>query len=178
MSEWPSQTEEIAALKLTINAMDAANIAALQRAGAWDVNLGVVRSIEALAAEIVRLHVENEPSPCVMTHTPPFDFAQCETHDETFPLGGTCRFQGREEWEVYADEADEQRQRAVEAEIEIERLRVEADKLRDRSRVLAETVVKQTSRTIELECAYEALEGAWNVWRKEFYVADPWARLV
>ena len=33
----------------------------------------------------------DKPDPCVMTHTPPFDFAQCETHDETFPLGGGSR---------------------------------------------------------------------------------------
>ena len=33
----------------------------------------------------------DKPAPCLMTHTPPFDFAQCETHDETFPLGGACK---------------------------------------------------------------------------------------
>jgi hypothetical protein len=57
---------------------------------------------------------------CVMTHTPPMDFAQCETHDETFPLGQECRFKGREAWEVFAEEADEQRQRAVRAEMALE----------------------------------------------------------
>lgn len=30
--------------------------------------------------------------PCEMYHEPPFDFACCETHDETFPLGGVCPF--------------------------------------------------------------------------------------
>lgn len=62
------------------------------------------------------------PAPCNLTHTEPFDFAQCETHDTTFPLGGTCKFNGREIWEVYADEADEQRQRAVKLEMRLEYL--------------------------------------------------------
>ena len=56
------------------------------------------------------------PAACSMTRTDPFDFAQCETHDTTFPLGEKCKFDGREPWEVYADEADEQRRRAVMAE--------------------------------------------------------------
>ena len=60
------------------------------------------------------------PAPCSMTRTDPFDFAQCETHDTTFPLGETCKFDGKEPWEVYADEADEQRQRAVMAEHRVE----------------------------------------------------------
>ncbi len=29
---------------------------------------------------------------CDMRYEPPFDFAWCETHDETFPLGQVCRF--------------------------------------------------------------------------------------
>ena len=49
---------KIEALQQTINAMDGANISALRAAGVWDVNLGVVRSIEAMAAEIERLQVE------------------------------------------------------------------------------------------------------------------------
>ena len=67
-----------------------------------------------LRAEVDQLR----PAPCNMTHTPPMDFAQCETHDETFPLGSTCRFHGREHetWLVYAEEADKQRLRAVTAE--------------------------------------------------------------
>lgn len=84
-------------------------------------------TVAALEAEVERLRAEAEPAQCVMTHTEPFDFAQCETHDETFPLGGVCRFNGREAWEVYADEADEQRQRAVMAEIDRDAERAHAD---------------------------------------------------
>lgn len=29
-------------------------------------------------------------SACDMRHQPPMDFAWCETHDETFPLGAVC----------------------------------------------------------------------------------------
>jgi hypothetical protein len=29
-------------------------------------------------------------APCNMLHEPPMDFAWCETHDETFPLGAVC----------------------------------------------------------------------------------------
>jgi hypothetical protein len=60
------------------------------------------------------------PTPCDMRHQPPMDFAWCETHDTTFPLGERCKFDGRHAWEVYADEADEQRQRAVLAEVKAE----------------------------------------------------------
>lgn len=69
---------------------------------------------------------QGKPAPCVMTHTPPFDFAQCETHDETFPLGGACKWHGKESiTEVLQDEADEQRARAVRAEHELEMLQAE-----------------------------------------------------
>jgi len=30
--------------------------------------------------------------PCIMTHTLPFDFAQCERHDTTFALGDVCKY--------------------------------------------------------------------------------------
>ena len=62
------------------------------------------------------------PAPCSMTRTDPFDFAQCETHDTTFPLGEKCKFDGRASWEVFAEEADEQRRRAVMAELRADRL--------------------------------------------------------
>lgn len=62
------------------------------------------------------------PAVCVTSHQPPYDFAWCEAHDETFPLGGSCRFSGRQMWEVFAEEADEQRQRAVRAEHELAEL--------------------------------------------------------
>ena len=68
----------------------------------------------------------DKPAPCVMTHTPPFNFAQCETHDETFPLGGACKWYGKESVaQVLQDEADEQRRRAVRAEHQLEILRAE-----------------------------------------------------
>ena len=68
----------------------------------------------------------DKPAPCVMTHTPPFNFAQCETHDETFPLGGACKWHGKESiYEVLDDEADELRLRAVRAEHQLEVLRAE-----------------------------------------------------
>lgn len=68
----------------------------------------------------------DKPDPCVMTHTPPFDFAQCETHDETFPLSGVCKWYGKESIaEVLQDEADVLRARAVRAEHELELLRAE-----------------------------------------------------
>lgn len=80
---------------------------------AVEVSHGIARA--ALAAGLNVLPVE-----CVMTRTDPFDFAQCETHDETFPLGERCKFYGREPADVYAQEADEQRARAVRAELAVE----------------------------------------------------------
>lgn len=53
---------------------------------------------------------------CDLRCQEPFDFGWCETHDVTFPLGGTCRFNGRDAADVYAQEAAEQRVRAVRAE--------------------------------------------------------------
>lgn len=32
-------------------------------------------------------------STCDMRQQDPFDFAWCETHDETFPLGGVCSYE-------------------------------------------------------------------------------------
>ena len=61
------------------------------------------------------------PDPCVMTHTPPYDFAQCATHDTTFPLGGVCKYHGKSMGEIaamFADEVDEQRLLKVRAEAE------------------------------------------------------------
>jgi len=42
---------------------------------------------------------------------------------------------------------------------------------------LTVALASANSRIAQLERAYEVLEGAANAWRKEFYVADPWARL-
>lgn len=59
------------------------------------------------------------PDPCQMRHQPPMDFAYCETHDTTFPLGSVC------EWDDVTsvtrhlyDLVDQQRVRAVRAEME------------------------------------------------------------
>lgn len=60
---------------------------------------------------------------CDMKHQPPMDFAFCETHDTTFALGDRCKFYGREMWEVFAEEANEQRGFKVRAEMERDRLR-------------------------------------------------------
>lgn len=53
---------------------------------------------------------------CDLVYQEPFDFAQCNTHDETFALGDTCKFNGRSEADVFFGEAQEQRGRAVELE--------------------------------------------------------------
>lgn len=37
------------------------------------------------------------PVPCDMHYAPPMDFAWCETHDETFPLGSTCAYYTRKD---------------------------------------------------------------------------------
>lgn len=76
----------------------------------------------------------SKQAPCVMTHTPPFDFAECETHDETFPLGETCRFHERDMVEVLFEAADEQRMRAVRAEMDLDR----ADHTINRVRAIAD----------------------------------------
>lgn len=54
---------------------------------------------------------------CDMHQGEPYDFAWCVNHDTTFKLGETCKFNGRIAWEVYAEEADTQRGRAVRAEM-------------------------------------------------------------
>lgn len=75
-------------------------------------------TVLALIERVERAEAQSDvPSPCAMTHTPPFDFAQCETHDETFPLGAVCKWHGKESIAaVLEDEADAQRARAVMAE--------------------------------------------------------------
>lgn len=57
------------------------------------------------------------PDRCDMTHQEPYDFGQCEVHDSTFPLGGTCKWDGQDSIaEVLMNEIDELRGRAVKAE--------------------------------------------------------------
>lgn len=93
---------------------------------------------KAIGERDVALTFTDTPSPCEMTHTPPFDFAQCETHDTTFPLGGACKWHGKDSISaVLQDEADEQRGRAVRAEIELDYALAERDRAiaeRDASR--------------------------------------------
>ena len=93
--------------------------------------------LAALLAEVERLRTEladRTPAACDMKHEKPYDFAWCKTHDSTFPLGEKCKFDGREPWEVYADEADEQRRRAVRAEMQVERLRETMQRVREASK--------------------------------------------
>lgn len=87
--------------------------------------------IAALLAEVERLRENaHRLAPCDMRCEEPYDFAWCETHDSTFPLGGKCRFNGREPWEVYAEEAQDQRRRAVTAEIRAEVLALQIERIR------------------------------------------------
>lgn len=83
-------------------------------------------ALVALLAEVTRL----SPAPCDMRHQEPYDFAFCLTHDSTFALGERCKYDGRDPFDVAADEASEQRGLKVRAEIEVERLTLEITALR------------------------------------------------
>lgn len=61
-------------------------------------------------------------APCSETHTEPFDFAYCSTHDRTFALGGHCDYAGLSEFDYIEKKAREQRVRAIRAEDERGRL--------------------------------------------------------
>lgn len=78
------------------------------------------RAVLVVDALIEQSLLAYTPETCRMTHTEPYDFAVCETHDTTFALGSECKFNGRLMVDVLADEADEQRMRAVRAEHESE----------------------------------------------------------
>lgn len=41
--------------------------------------------------------------PCKTSHEQPYDFKQCETHDRTFPLDGTCDHAGKNEIDWLSD---------------------------------------------------------------------------
>lgn len=60
-----------------------------------------------------------EQSTCRMSQQGPYDFAWCDTHDTTFPLGSVCKFHGKDPLDVLQDEADEQRGLKVRAEQEL-----------------------------------------------------------
>ncbi|AMS02457.1 hypothetical protein SEA_LORDFARQUAAD_58 [Gordonia phage LordFarquaad] len=83
--------------------------------------------IAAAPALVQGLLAEGEPAPCDMKQGAPYDFAWCETHDTTFALGEKCKFDGREPWEVFADEANEQRQLKVRAELSLDLTRGQLD---------------------------------------------------
>lgn len=109
----------------------------------WSRQCGTVEGAETFreahaehVVEVLReagLLAEDTPvvdGTCVMTHEEPYDFATCETHDTTFALGAECKFNGREVWEVFAEEADEQRGLKVRAEMEAEESAIALDVLR------------------------------------------------
>lgn len=99
----------------------------------------------------------DKPDPCEMTHTPPFDFAQCETHDTTFPLGGKCKWHGRTSIvEVLQEEIDEQRARAVRAEHE----HGEADKARHWFEVAHKSHERADKAEAERDAALAAVSDA------------------
>lgn len=76
--------------------------------------------VEGCTALSQKLAQADKPDPCKMTHTEPFDFAQCETHDTTFALGGKCEWDGVESiYEHLEDKIDEQRGLKVLAEMKL-----------------------------------------------------------
>lgn len=85
----------------------------------------LAREAVELLAEVDRLRAgrdDDTPDPCDMKHTPPMDFAFCETHDTTFPLGAVCKWHGKASIaQVLQGEVDEQRARAVTAESRADR---------------------------------------------------------
>lgn len=84
-----------------------------------------------LCDEVEELRAGHQPA-CDMRHAKPYDFAWCETHDTTFPLGEKCKFDGRVAWEVYSDEADEQRRLKVMAEMTLHQVRELAERWLER----------------------------------------------
>lgn len=72
----------------------------------------------------------DRPSACDMLHQPPFDFAHCQTHDTTFALGDKCEWDGVESISQHLmSKADEQRGRAVRAEMNHDQEKDRADRL-------------------------------------------------
>lgn len=59
---------------------------------------------------------------CDLRHEEPFDFAQCQTHDVTFPLGKDCPYSGKSVVDYLEDAQSAQRYRAVVAEEKLEEL--------------------------------------------------------
>lgn len=86
-----------------------------------------IAEIRNAAPWLLRVALAEFGAACVMKQGEPFDFAWCETHDVTFPLGGSCKFSGRSPMEVLWEEADAQRQRAVRAELALERMQETAE---------------------------------------------------
>lgn len=88
----------------------------------------------------------DRPAPCEMAHTPPFDFASCLTHDTTFPLGSKCEWDGVESILDHLDGlAQEQRGRAVRAEMRLAAALAE----RDAARTTAALAVEEEARLRE-----------------------------
>lgn len=69
-------------------------------------------------------------APCSETHTEPFDFAYCSTHDRTFALGDRCDYAGLSEVEYLEKQARGQRVRALRAEDERDRLAAAVERVR------------------------------------------------
>lgn len=90
------------------------------------------------------------PLDCDMVHIEPFDFAQCNTHDTTFPLGDQCKFHGRDPFEVIYEEASQQRSRAVMAEMARDEAIEEVARLRREIELLSERIHAEEDPTVLL----------------------------
>lgn len=101
--------------------------------------LGLPATLAARTVDLVLHAVQDQvltPDACEMRQGEPYDFAWCQTHDTTFPLGGTCRYDGRDPLQVVEQEAMEQRGLKVAAEMRAERAEGRVAALEDRVRLL------------------------------------------
>lgn len=104
---------------------------------------------EAIEAELqAEVDTWLRPQACKISREEPYDFAQCETHDRTFPRGGRCDHEGMSELAWLNEREGEQRARAVRAEMERDAAQDEvadaqssASKLRARLQAIADECV-------------------------------------
>lgn len=91
--------------------------------------IAAVEALPALLDAAAERDALTTVQPCVMEQEEPYDFAWCETHARTFALGGTCDHAGLSHVDYLDEDGRKQRGRAVRAEMELDALREELERM-------------------------------------------------
>lgn len=89
------------------------------------------------------------PQECKLRTSEPYDFGWCNTHDRTFPLGGTCDHAGLSELDWLQEREQQQRGRAVRAEWDLHQLQGQMIQIEQLAKEGAPSALDQIIKILE-----------------------------